>query len=261
MISAETYALVKDLGIVAGPPLAISAKGKSNSVYVHQVIGYRDEQDALQTVLDAAKIEDIHDQELVEVEEEEKVKLASKKPSEDQMEKIPAGVTEIQANEEKGDSPFPEMKVPLARKPQIHKEEALWYVDVLGTGDAIGPFTVSEIALKVAHGQIHPRSAYAFREGDSESIPVEQIPGVNRRTEMPPIKQEVPPPSFQQAAPPSLWFIYGPSGENLGPYTKEQIQDMLLKGNINRTTYVWTQGYDQWIYAYQIPGFDRREVA
>lgn len=264
LISAETYALIKDQGIVAGPAVAIQAKGKSNDVFVHQVIGYKDEEGKLHTVLSEEQMEVIRNQENVEAEEEEKVSLASKKASDIENDVIPPGNTDpgryTASDMTQAMAAYPEINRPLASSPQIHTEAPEWFVSINGAPQPSGPFTVSEIALKVAHGQINPMASYGYRKGDKESVPVNQIPGVNRRQEMPPIKQELPPPMIQQAASQNQWFVHGPQGENLGPYSEDQISHMLQSGSISRTTYVWSQGYANWIYAYQIPGFDRRAV-
>lgn len=264
LISAETYALIKDHGIVAGPSVAIKAKGKSNDVYVHQVIGYKDEEGKLKTSLTPEQIEAIHDQKEVAAIEEEKVSLSSKKTSEIENDIIPPGNTDpgsiSLANVNSDLLAYPEISKPLASSPQIHAEQANWFVSINGASQVSGPFTVSEIALKVAHGQINPMASFGYRQGDTESIAVNQIPGVNRRQEMPPIKQELPPPIVQQTVPQNQWFVSGPNGEHLGPYTEDQVSHMLQSGSISRTTFVWTQGYSNWIYAYQIPGFDRRVV-
>jgi adenylate cyclase len=273
LISSETYALIKDQGIVAGPAVAISAKGKSNDVYVHQVIGYKDESGTLVTTLSAEQIDAIENQTAVEVAEEEKVQLASKKTSEIEDQHMPAGTTNPNIDMGAMNTPqmdhtnigaYPQMQghmspAPLASQPQIQAEMPEWYVNINGSNQTSGPFTASELALKVAHGQINPIHSYAFRQGDQASIPVDQVPGVNRRREMPPINQPLPPPAIQQQTMGGkMWFVHGPNGQSLGPFTEQQIASMMSGGNISRTTYVWTEGYPNWIYAYQIPGFDRR---
>ncbi|MAF91550.1 MAG: hypothetical protein CL674_09780 [Bdellovibrionaceae bacterium] len=279
LISAETYALVKEKGIVAGPAIAIKAKGKSNDVYVHQVIGYMEE-DKLVTDLSEDQIEFIESMKSVEMDDEEKVSISSSGDSvatssdldsKAQVEKAYSEVPSHSAqafpvlDQQVQVPPMAEHRQavpqasPLASKPQIQKEPKDWYlVDSLGA--PLGPYSVSEIALKVAHGQVQPTTTLAFKNGDAQSIYVANIPGVNRRKEMPEINIPVPPPAVREEALEKHWYLNIGEGDPVGPYSVEQVQEMLLGGNITRTTYVWSPGYEKWIYAYQIPGFDRRSA-
>lgn len=278
LISAETFALVKEKGIVAGPAIAIKAKGKANDVYVHQVIGYKEE-NQLVTDLSEEQIELIESMNSVEMEEEEKVSISASADRESTADVNLEDYAEKAFNEMQSQNqnpyPMPNQEIhippmaeqqivvpqaaPLASKPQIQSEPKDWFL-VDSSGSPVGPYSVSEIALKVAHGQIQPTSTLAFKNGDAQSIYVANIPGVNRRREMPEIHIPVPPPAVQEEAVEKHWYLNIGDGDPVGPYSVEQVQEMLLSGNITRTTYVWSPGYEKWIYAYQIPGFDRRSA-
>jgi hypothetical protein len=54
--------------------------------------------------------------------------------------------------------------------------------------------------------------------------------------------------------------VYGDEANTYGPFTVDEIKQAVLDGNLARTSYVWSQGMNEWIYLYQIPGFDRRTV-
>lgn len=76
LISASTYYELKERGIVVGPELKINAKGKSQAIVVHQVIGYK-ESGELKTSLTKEQIDFIKNQSASISESEEKISLSS----------------------------------------------------------------------------------------------------------------------------------------------------------------------------------------
>lgn len=265
LISSQTYSLVKDRGIIVGPAIPIKAKGKSTEVFVHEVIGYKAEDGSLKTVYSEQEISLIQNKTIsVAAEEESKTQIAGIK--------------------ENGNTPslgepvlnpqFPPVQYPQqvslqnqiyntpsmpSVQPAFHQQAStdMWYVKRRGENNVNGPFTGQEINLRLGQGLILP-DAQAFRDGDEQLINITQVPGVERRGEMPSIQLGVP-----QQRPPEMhaWYVYGPNGATLGPYNEQELEFALQQGNLGRTTYVWRPGMESWIYLFQIPGFDRRTVA
>lgn len=50
------------------------------------------------------------------------------------------------------------------------------------------------------------------------------------------------------------WRILDAEGNDLGPYSLEDLQGYFAAGNINRETLVWTEGFDNWYPAGQVQG-------
>lgn len=60
--------------------------------------------------------------------------------------------------------------------------------------------------------------------------------------------QSTPPPP-----PGQVMFHISINGQQAGPYNMAQIQQMVQAGQINQQTYVWKQGYANWLWASQAP--------
>ncbi len=56
----------------------------------------------------------------------------------------------------------------------------------------------------------------------------------------------VPPPMTAQ-------FYVAVNGQQVGPLTLEQVQQMIASGQVNQNTYVWKQGLPNWVPASQVP--------
>ena len=65
---------------------------------------------------------------------------------------------------------------------------------------------------------------------------------------------------FRQAATEQEWYLAGPEGQTLGPYSEDELRIALGKGNVTRTSLVWKLGLANWIPIHDIPGFDRRSA-
>ncbi|MFK8138413.1 MAG: adenylate/guanylate cyclase domain-containing protein [Bdellovibrionales bacterium] len=248
LISAQTYSLIRDAGIVCGPAIAIRAKGKTKDVFVHQVIGYKDESGTLVTIFNNDKINEIENTTSVLGTEEEKVALSQNYAGPSESMPVVAGLETLKTSN------------PVA--PPVMTEPKIWFVTDSQGLNPTGPYAISELALKVSHGHFSPDNNYAFREGDKSLSRLKDVEGINRRADMPTIQQAVPqiPPQMGQNFS-SHWFVHGPHGQHLGPYTPEQLTHMVVQGSLTRTTFVWQPGMGNWIYLYQIPGFDRRDVS
>jgi membrane protease subunit (stomatin/prohibitin family) len=59
-------------------------------------------------------------------------------------------------------------------------------------------------------------------------------------------QQNTPPP------PPVNQYHISLNGQQAGPFTVEQLQQMIQSGQVNRKTYLWKPGFDNWIIAEEI---------
>ncbi len=53
------------------------------------------------------------------------------------------------------------------------------------------------------------------------------------------------------------WYI-AQDGKTLGPYTKDEIQELLLKGIVSENTYVWKAGFEAWKRICEIEEFSQK---
>lgn len=249
LISEATYSLVRNHGIEVGPPIQMKAKGKSNTLVVHQVIGWKDERGKLHTSLTADEINLIQNRP-TEVEEAEEVKTTIYAPKK-APEKVLGPLTP---------PPFPTdiSNANMAHNNEDENEVSWYVVSDPGSKEYQGPFSLKQISLKISEGHFNFGAAYAFKMGDSQMTPVNQIPFLNRRSEPNTIAADLPGTAIRKAAAADEWYVAGPNGQTLGPYTEDELRIALGKGNLTRTTWVWKQGLAGWIHLHQIPGFDRR---
>jgi adenylate cyclase len=245
LISGTTYSLVKSHGIKVGPELRIHAKGKTDAIVVHQVIGHS-ENGQLKTSLTNERLSFIRNQDPdIEDVGEEKIQTGSgNKPEENDKTQVIASDASV------GVSPI---------KPQT-PAIAEWYIITNPTtGEAVGPYTAEIIRLQLAQKQLQYESTYVYKQGDPQALPVSQVAEFARRdSQAAPITAPMPETVIREAALPSEWYVHGPEGQTLGPYNVPELQAALDSGHLTRTTYVWKQGLENWIYLHQIPEFDRR---
>ncbi len=253
LISKDTFSLVKDRGIVAGPEVAITAKGKSENLIVHQVIGYETPAGDLQTSLGQEKIDFIYQQKAVETKSEEKVQAANLGPevSSNQNFPDPPNLDQIDLVRERPKPPPP--KAPK-------KSESIFFVLPNPESDQQdGPLSIEEIKLRVMQGIYSSSEAYVYQPDDEEMQLIRDHQAFNRRESVQAsIQVPLPGQDILSKAYIDEWYVYGATGESLGPYTRDQLREALENGFLTRTTYVWQTGLDSWIYLYQVPGLDRR---
>ncbi len=58
----------------------------------------------------------------------------------------------------------------------------------------------------------------------------------------------VPPPP-----PPQMQFYIAVGGQQQGPYTLEQLRQLIASGQVKQDTYVWRQGLNNWVLAKDLP--------
>lgn len=147
---------------------------------------------------------------------------------------------------------------------QHDENKSEWYVvHDPGSKEYQGPFSLSQISAKLSDGQLSYSSAYIFRQGDSQMTPVTQVAQLDRRVKNPFSNIQLPETSrpetvIRNEAKSEEWYVAGPDGKTLGPYSEDELRIALGKGHLTRTTFVWKTGMTSWIHLHQIPDFDRR---
>lgn len=218
LISDVTAALVKDRGFVFGPPLTIKVKGKTKALTLHQVIG-KMENGKLDTVLTEEQQSKINN--YVPVESEENTSIV---------------------------------------RPSFSEKALGWYlVTDTASGETEGPYSTEQIRALMRQPGFRYMDSYLFKEGDAMMTPLHQVPEFARKSlDGVQIQAPLPTADIQREADAEHWYMYGDENTTYGPFSVDQLQQALDSGNISRTTYVWRQGMPNWIYVFQIPGFDRR---
>ncbi|CAM5998647.1 unnamed protein product [Sphagnum balticum] len=146
---------------------------------------------------------------------------------------------------------------------QNSSEEPLWFLmRDAKTGATEGPLTLLELAHVTRQPHFEFDKAYAYRDGDAYMTPLVQVPGLSRRSDIPPALPRDMPPLPRGEQPKGAeeeWYIFGQDNRTYGPYVLAQLSQALEFGQMTRTTYCWRHGLSQWIFAYQVPGLDRRQ--
>jgi hypothetical protein len=149
------------------------------------------------------------------------------------------------------------------RPSHLPQEEKFYLVKDPLSKEHDGPFTVSQIKAIAAQPGFPYQQAYVFKHGDNQMSPLASMPIFSRRTQPAngAINASLPDAALQNEAENDEWYVYGDEEKTYGPYTHAQICEALEAGHITRTTYVWQKGMQEWIYAWQVPGSDRRQPA
>ena len=109
----------------------------------------------------------------------------------------------------------------------------------------MGVFNMSEMAemkmeQKIENEMLRPHFDTAFDEAFSSVSLTQESPELQQTQQ----SQTTPPP-----LPPQVQYTLNINGQNQGPYDMQQLQQMVLNGQLTRQTYVWKQGMANWDFA------------
>ncbi|MBK9294391.1 MAG: DUF4339 domain-containing protein [Oligoflexia bacterium] len=252
LISDTTYALIKAHNFAIGPALEIKVKGKAEKIIVHQVVGTTDSSGNVNSALSHSAQEKIKTQ-------PEELKQKAQSNQTQAMPNMPPDTSS-------GMYQTGPRQMPITHSGHMpnHEPADLWFLvkDVNAPNHIEGPYSVSQLKVVAAQPGIILSNVYVFKDGDPQMIPIIEMPGFSRRAPVRPLSMpmgiSLPPAHVMDTAGPSEWYIYVSDTQTMGPYNMGQLEQMLLNQQITRTTYVWKQGMQNWMYLYQVPGFDRR---
>lgn len=244
LISDTTHALIKHGKFALGPALGIKVKGKADKITVHEVLGTLDDAGNLKTSLTQAE--------------------------RDEIQSRPQNMQTTQV----APSPLPFLSGNIVVPPAGHSSQPsmpprpvdeYWYlVRDPQSNNVEGPYSLPQMKVVISQPGFQITQAYVFREGDPEMIPALELPGLSRRSAVRPpagpTGVPMPNAAIMKEAGPSEWYVYGSDSKTHGPYSLQQLEDAVHNGRFTRTTYVWRQGMQNWMYLHQIPGFDRRSA-
>jgi hypothetical protein len=60
------------------------------------------------------------------------------------------------------------------------------------------------------------------------------------------------PPNNQMPPPPETQYLLSVNGQQAGPFNMQQLQQMVMNGQLVNNTYVWKQGMPNWVEAGQV---------
>ena len=134
----------------------------------------------------------------------------------------------------------------------------IWYVvNDPASREYVGPYSVSDIVQMIEDGRLRMNESWAFKKDDTSMVPIQSVPGVERRQPRESIELELP--VVTNKADKDSWWYATEAREVVGPLNIRELRKDLVIGKINRETPVWQQGMDAWIYLFQVDDFDRRE--
>lgn len=256
LVSDTTHALIKSQNFAFGPALHIKVKGKTDKITVHQVIGTTDSSGNVQTVLSSTEQAKIHKQ--TDIVQATQTMMMPQQQTAIQMQQ-PAMTNPMMMSQ----SVSYAMPITHGGHAPVPEATEYWYlVRDVNNQQVEGPYTINQMRVMAAQPGFMVPNAYVFKDGDPQMIPITELQGFSRRAPIRPVSMPmgIPLPHAQimNSAGPSEWYIYVSDTQTMGPYTLDQLDQMLVGEQITRTTYVWKQGMQNWMYLFQIPGFDRR---
>jgi class 3 adenylate cyclase len=260
LVSEDTQMLLKNKGFIFGP----SITSDDGEFIVRQVIGRkkndgevetdltRAEQDTIKSGV--AKAESMVVTSFAQIEQSynkaENIMPIANSQSHYSFEMTAAGPGGIKSN----------MIQSPATNGQL-SQDSMWYLmRNVQNGIAEGPFNVDDLRRIAEQPGFPIMEAYAYRFNDAMMTPLMQVPNLSRRRTAPPIPPTLaaPSPDLLEKAGEEEWFIQREDGRVYGPYAQNKLLEFLDGGQMTRTTYCWRKGMNAWVYAFQLPGLDRR---
>ena len=108
-----------------------------------------------------------------------------------------------------------------------------------------GPFSQAELDSFRAAGVISDSTILREEDAAAQAAAPQAVP---------PAMPQMPAPAAQPVSDPNLSYMVGVDGQQKGPFTLEQLHDMLLRGEITKESLVWAQGMSQWMPFSQVAG-------
>lgn len=126
-------------------------------------------------------------------------------------------------------------------------------------GEAAGPFSLAELEAMLASGEVSARTLI-WRDGQENWTPlsavitvpqdddaVEAEPQRDRVGPPPlPVTQPPPPPEGERGRPTSIVFYISEDERSHGPYTVDDLFEMLSDGRVTGETLLWSDGMEDW---------------
>ncbi|MBN2340561.1 MAG: DUF4339 domain-containing protein [Deltaproteobacteria bacterium] len=130
-------------------------------------------------------------------------------------------------------APAPAEPVAAQVTPTPTAEPKIW--QVVQNDQATGPFSVADVASMVNAGSILPETLM-WKEGMSNWLPCEQIEDISC------------------VAAPKIWNVVQ-DGKNSGPYSAQEVSEMIQQKRIVPETLMWKEGMQNWQPCSQIGEF------
>ncbi len=130
------------------------------------------------------------------------------------------------------------------------ESKSQWYYE--NQGRAEGPVSTIELVHKIQEGQLSLLDLI-FKEGEGQWMPAEHFPEIKNLIKMTPTQFKAD----------SDWIVLRTvevngrdQFEQIGPFSIEQVLQLIDKGRIKFTDFVWRNGYENWVPLGQVDQFE-----
>ncbi|MCJ8276643.1 MAG: DUF4339 domain-containing protein, partial [Bdellovibrionales bacterium] len=130
-----------------------------------------------------------------------------------------------------------------------------WYLSK--DGKAQGPLDEAAILQKISSGEVNHLDL-VFQAGSSEWLPLSEVEVFNEALK----KEEEVRAKAKAAEAEAEWIVLkkikgekGSKYNQLGPFSKDQVLDLIERGEVKFKDFIWKQGYDSWVTIAQVEEF------
>lgn len=130
------------------------------------------------------------------------------------------------------------------------ESKSQWYYE--NQGRAEGPISTLDLVHKIREGELSLLDLI-FKEGEGQWMPAEHFPEIKNLIKMTPTQFKAD----------SDWIVLRTvevdgrdQFEQIGPFTIEQVLQLIDKGRIKFTDFVWRNGYENWVPLGQVDQFE-----
>ncbi len=135
----------------------------------------------------------------------------------------------------------PETKEEPVEMPSIEEIKEWYFVE---DQKSMGPYTVSDMKSYIDSGRIH-RATYAWKQGMDEWKTVEACE-LSQFLKEEPVQEEMPKDMPKDNI---EWYYINQMSQQVGPLSMAEMIDLIDKEIIKESTYVWSTGMKDWIFA------------
>lgn len=117
-------------------------------------------------------------------------------------------------------------------------------------GKKCGPFSPTQLKQLAGAGVLRPEEL-VWKTGMAKWVPASSIPALfpsGSPVQSPPVPPPVQSPPVPSPASPADWF-YTKNGQKVGPLAEEQLEQLVVSGQVPATDMVWKAGMPTWVIA------------
>jgi len=148
----------------------------------------------------------------------------------------------------------PEKDIPRKTQNVSADQKKEWYANL--DGPQTGPYTEFEIKKLLSENESIYRNIKIFKEGEKTWMPPWHYKKFDRRLQL---KEKTSISETGSERKEKIWFI-AQNRQRYGPFSIEEIKNLLHKGTISFKDAIWKNGWPEWKPLHSLSEFDRRNL-